>query len=49
MSKSRRSMPRLYMEPEYNFDLAFILAAKTQERLENCLDLVCHPSTVDYF
>ena len=40
-------MPRLCMEPDYNFDLAFILAAWTQERLDYGLDLVCDFSTVE--
>ena len=39
-------MPRLYLEPDYDFDFAFILAVWTQERLKYRLDLVCHFSTV---
>ena len=45
MCKGRRSMPRLYMEPDYNFDFAIILAAWAQERLEYCLDFVRHFGT----
>ena len=41
-------MPCLYMEPDYNFDFAFIFASWTQERFENCFNLVCNFGTVDW-
>ena len=45
MCKSGRSVPRLYLEPEYDFDFALIFAAWTQERLEDGLDLICYFGT----
>ena len=45
MRQSRRSVPRLHLEPDYNFDFAFIFAAWTQERLEDRLDFICYFGT----